>query len=207
MSIRASEQADRQAHAGSPRHADTSSTRRTRSLKGWGDQLSRFGDTTEHRWGNSKSLISTVTGVSELRPHPTAEYTPDGLKGVDLVLLKLDQPVANQPLPLGEESPAIGTPLRLPGWGFTSYDERIEPERLQEITLPLTQAHEHILEMINADRGINAGDSGGPAVAATPDGWSLIGVTTGLGVDESGARVSGYVNVTQFLDWIRQTIG
>lgn len=138
----------------------------------------------------------------------------------DIALLRLVKPVTHvAPVALYRRQDEVGRIVLMPGWGGTgngatglgSEDglfrvaenrvDRIENQRLYWRFDKPAQPHALTLEGISGP-----GDSGGPALINTPEGWRIAGVSSaqntmggaeGLyGVDESFVRISA------FLDWI-----
>ena len=158
----------------------------------------------------------TEAGVSEIAVHP--EYQTAN----DIALLKLDQPVANTPIPLADASGASGTPSRIIGWGLTCPVRGCgePPVQLQELETNVVPDPACTLGFVDGPTEIctgskqlasNAcfGDSGGPQLEGEPGNWRLTGVTSRLGsvVPVCGTAPSIYTDATAHLDWIHQTIG
>ncbi|HWO65761.1 MAG TPA: hypothetical protein VNO31_37580, partial [Umezawaea sp.] len=58
------------------------------------------------------------------------------------------------------------------------------------------------------DRGVAAGDSGGPGLVRTPGGWRLAAVTSGGGQDvETGEYHSLFQDLSSHLGWLCETMG
>ncbi|WP_274919601.1 S1 family peptidase [Streptomyces sp. WZ-12] len=153
----------------------------------------------------SRGGTTANVAAEDVHLHPTAEFDPSipAFRGVDLALLKLDRPVSNTSVNLAGSTPAIDAPVRLLGWGYTEEGER--PKRLREVTLPLAKADDRFLDFIDSQgRGANGGDSGGPAVISSREGWKLAGITNSAGGPQD-AWHSRYTDTSQFLDWINTT--
>lgn len=159
----------------------------------------------------------TVAGVDETIVHPEFDIGNLG-HGYDIALLRLDQPVPQEPIRVAEDAGPAGTPTRILGWGVTCDDGKQCPElpvQLQELDAELVEAQR--CDPINADRelctdspteGAQAcnGDSGGPKLKGVPGEWELIGATSRDG-DEDPACGTGtgvYTDVTAYHDWIQQ---
>ena len=68
-------------------------------------------------------------------------------------------------------------------------------------------AHERTLCAGSAGKGINSGDSGGPLLVSTLNGWGQAGIASMRGWSESGEPVvSIYTRVPSIYDWISETI-
>ncbi|HEY6793346.1 MAG TPA: serine protease [Kineosporiaceae bacterium] len=134
----------------------------------------------------------------------------------DIGLLKLAIPVSYRPMKLGRV-PAVGSPVRLIGWGVTSPDSEEYPVELQEVDSALTRGtvcqHTHPGDLCVEDpqhRGTSGcdGDSGGPLMVHQAGEWRLIGVTSRNGGSGPACEASGiYTNVPQNRAWIEKTIG
>lgn len=145
----------------------------------------------------------TVAKIQQIIKHPDAHITPDGaFAGPDLALLKLDKPVPNRPAKLNAKTPPTGTPARLLGWGNTCGDDFCEPEKLQELLLPLRKKVTDKLRFEDDKfRGSGPGDSGGPLVVKSGDGWRLAGVVSSGG-RTSTYTLSSFTDVAQYRKWI-----
>ncbi|WP_051792191.1 S1 family peptidase [Amycolatopsis jejuensis] len=163
----------------------------------------------------------TTAQAAEVHAHPDAKWVQeDGrlyFSGTDAALIKLTKPVANQPLPPAPATPAVGTPVRLLGWGYAGQDTEgkpVFPDALQEVTLPLSGTgtkdgavrDDQIVVKDSKGRGAGNGDSGGPAAVQTTAGWALAGICSAGGSPE-GTTVSIYTDVSRHLGWLRQTMG
>ena len=68
-------------------------------------------------------------------------------------------------------------------------------------------AHERTLCAGVPGKGINSGDSGGPLLVPTPNGWGQVGIASMRGYSEYGDPVvSIYTRVPAIHDWIRQYV-
>jgi secreted trypsin-like serine protease len=152
----------------------------------------------------------------EIHPHPTAYYNEEThtFGGVDLALVKLERPVTSKPVPLVSAPPRNGSPLRVLGWGYTCQEGCGDlPVRLHEVTAPVDTeacdtADRQRLCVRDLERGVAAGDSGGPGLVRTSGGWRLAGVTSGGGRDvETGEYSSLQQDVSSHLGWICETLG
>ncbi|WP_171064722.1 S1 family peptidase, partial [Actinomadura soli] len=109
----------------------------------------------------------------------------------DVALVRLDKPVANAPVALDVRQPA-GTPARLLGWGCTQVGVFCGDEGRPEVLQQLDSAVRAPAGCVNVQAPIDPdsevctgnpetatgpcfGDSGGPLLRQTPDGWRLIG--------------------------------
>ncbi|MEU7075555.1 serine protease [Streptomyces narbonensis] len=137
----------------------------------------------------------------------------------DMALVRLDRPVAQQPVRIAEEAGRPGTPTRLLGFGGTVDGELTFPDRLQELDTRLGAesecapgyADETRLCTISPKPKAMAcrGDSGGPQLRKGRDGrWELVGVTSGPGAPD--VPCSGgpglYSSAPAYAQWIQETI-
>ncbi|SES32956.1 S1 family peptidase [Lentzea albida] len=166
----------------------------------------------------------TVRTVDLVVRHPGYEVMP-GMQPNrnDIALVRLDRPVAQQPIRIADRAGAPGTPTRLLGFGTTVEGSGPEEwkfaERLQQLDTRRGAESECAPGFANRTRlctvspkaGAMAcsGDSGGPQLQRGKWGrWELIGVTSGPG-DEDVPCANGpglYTNATAYTGWIRKTI-
>ncbi|TDD35842.1 serine protease [Actinomadura sp. KC06] len=109
----------------------------------------------------------------------------------DIALVKLDEPVADAPVALDVRQP-VGTPARLLGWGCTQVGIFCGDEGTPEVLQQLDSAVRAPASCVNVQAPIDPdsevctgnqetatgpcfGDSGGPMLRRTADGWRLIG--------------------------------
>ncbi|GAA1329441.1 S1 family peptidase [Saccharothrix algeriensis] len=141
----------------------------------------------------------------------------------DIALIRLDRPVAEQPIRIAGRAGAPGAPTRLLGFGTTTEGNGPDgwkfPERLQQLDARRGAESECApgfadrtrLCTVSRKAGAMAcsGDSGGPQVQRGKWGrWELIGVTLGPG-DEDVPCANGpglYTNATAYTGWIHKTV-
>ncbi len=140
---------------------------------------------------------------------------------LDIALLELAQPVT-----LGGEvgliavnsaaaTPATGTTTTITGWGATSADGNNPSDQLLKVQLPVVacdQGDDPALFVCAGgvqDLDSCQGDSGGPLVVDNGGGNFLqVGVTsTGPTPCAQAGQYGIYTRVSQYSDWINQTIG
>lgn len=137
--------------------------------------------------------------------------------GTDLTLMHLSSPVQAAPVRMAQSNPAPNTPVRLLGWGCTSWPYCGTPTILQEIDLTVLPSGQCWASggtandvCVSGDRSHSAchGDSGGPAVVGSRGNWTLVGETHGPG-DNRGecATTTLYTGIAPYLSWINQQIG
>ncbi|MCE7003645.1 serine protease [Kibdelosporangium philippinense] len=137
--------------------------------------------------------------------------------GTDLALMHLSTPARSAPVRMAETNPAAGSPVRLTGWGCTSWPSCSTPVTLQEIDLTVLPSSRCMAGggtakdvCVSGGRGQSAchGDSGGPAITGTRANWTLVGEASGPG-DNNGecATTTLYTGIAAHLSWIRQQTG
>ena len=170
-------------------------------------------------------------GIAAYYVHPN--YDPN-LVTNDLALIKFKRPVLHSaPLNLYGGTPAVGTNLKLAGWGWicedTSNPACGHPVNiLQELTMkvaPMSScpaawdpANELCAVAANGTHANGCyGDSGGPLVIKSLNEWRLVGITSydgddwdtnsGCGNSPTGGQGSGvFVNVSKYQWWITHTM-
>ncbi|MEX0171462.1 S1 family peptidase [Streptomyces sp. LMG1-1-1.1] len=137
----------------------------------------------------------------------------------DIALVRLDRPVAEQPVRIAKRVGQSGTPTRILGFG-TTIDTGLQfAERLQELKTRTGSASEcdpgyadrtRLCTISRVPQAMACfGDSGGPQLQTDRWGrWELIGTTSGPGA--AGVPCSAgpglYTSVPAYADWIRRTI-
>lgn len=107
----------------------------------------------------------------------------------DVAVLKLDQPVSEEPITIAADGGAQGTPTRLMGWGSRTGHHGDRPEQLMELDVEVTSGctnnfdEQTELCLGDDDPGTSAcyGDSGGPSVLKVDGRWQLTGATSRAG--------------------------
>jgi secreted trypsin-like serine protease len=144
----------------------------------------------------------------------------DGVSaGNDIALVKLAAPATSAPVSLAADAPT-GTASRLLGWGQTCPEPGAcgAPDMLQQLDVEVLDAGactgiDGALELCtsnpNGDSGACYGDSGGPQVVGDGTTWSLIGVTSRSGNNDSTCATgpSIYTNATAYSAWIAEHTG
>ena len=137
--------------------------------------------------------------------------------GTDLTLMHLSTPARSAPVAMASANPAAGSPVRLLGWGCTSWPNCSIPVTLREIDLTILPSSRCAAGgggandvCVSGDRTHSAchGDSGGPAITGTRGNWTLVGETHGPG-DNNGecATTTLYTGIAQHRAWIQQQTG
>ncbi|MEW2136614.1 serine protease [Streptomyces sp. NPDC005409] len=173
---------------------------------------------SEHRTSGG-----TVRRVDKVVMHPGYALGQAGAPNQnDLALVRLDRPVAHQPIRIAKQAGPVGTPTRILGFGTVVGADLpkdwVFPERLQQLDTRrgseaecFNRAGETRLCTVSPTPGAMAcnGDSGGPQLQRARNGrWELIGATSGDG-DNDPTCATGpglYTNVPAYADWIRKTI-
>ncbi|MFJ3723046.1 S1 family peptidase [Streptomyces sp. NPDC090045] len=177
------------------------------------DGIVRIG--SEHRKSGG-----TVRAIERTVVHPG--YVNGDGKGPnkdDIALVRLDRPVAETPVRIGERAGRPGTPTRILGFGTTVDTDLQFAERLQELDTrrgsdaecaPGYADRTRLCTISRVPRAMACfGDSGGPQLQKDRRGrWELIGVTSGPGAP-GGVCSAGpglYGNAPVYAEWIRKTI-
>ncbi|XP_075973925.1 uncharacterized protein LOC142975112 isoform X2 [Anticarsia gemmatalis] len=166
-----------------------------------------------------------VSRVRQVVLHP--KYAPRGFRN-DIAMLRLD------PLPLHARlrpaclpppraQPPAGHHCTVVGWGQLYEHERVFPDTLQEVELPVISTAEcrrrtRLLPLYRVTddmfcagyerggRDACLGDSGGPLMCQESDKWYVYGVTSnGYGCARAN-RPGVYTKVSHYIDWIDSII-
>ncbi|MGW6316408.1 S1 family peptidase [Streptomyces sp. NPDC055099] len=137
----------------------------------------------------------------------------------DIALIRLDRPVAGQPIKIAKRASQPGTPTRILGFGTTVDTEFAFPDRLQELNArrgaksecaPGYADRTRLCTISTVPRAMACfGDSGGPQIQKDRNGrWELIGVTSGPGApDVPCSQGPGlYTNAPAYVGWIHKTM-
>ncbi|MFE1446284.1 S1 family peptidase [Streptomyces olivaceoviridis] len=137
----------------------------------------------------------------------------------DIALIRLDRPVAQQPIKIAEQAGPPGTPTRLLGFGTTVDTGFKFPDRLQELNTrrgaesecaPGYADRTRLCTITTVPKAMACfGDSGGPQIRKGRNGhWELIGVTSGPGAPNVPCSQGPglYTNVPVYAGWIDKTI-
>ena len=166
-------------------------------------------------------------GIAVVRVVPHPRYSADHALQNDIALIELAASVSPPYLPLARVEPAPGTPVRIVGYGLTSYKGETS-QRLREADTRLISRRDcaivstklkaagpidgrRICADVEGRTGLVdscQGDSGGPLLAADEKGfWQTVGVVSyGYRCAEPGFP-GVYTNVAAYRDWIDQVIG
>ncbi|EXU61818.1 trypsin [Streptomyces sp. PRh5] len=137
----------------------------------------------------------------------------------DIALIRLDRPVAQQPIKIAERAGRPGTPTRLLGFGTTVDTEFKFSDRLQELNTrrgtesecaPGYADRTRLCTITTVPKAMAcSGDSGGPQVQKGRDGhWELIGVTSGPGAPNVPCSQGPglYTSAPAYAGWIDKTM-
>ncbi|MFE0133608.1 trypsin-like serine protease [Streptomyces sp. NPDC059037] len=137
----------------------------------------------------------------------------------DIALVRLDRPVAQQPIKIAEQAGRPGTPTRLLGFGTTVDTEFKFPDRLQELNTrrgaksecaPGYAERTRLCTITTVPNAMACfGDSGGPQVQKGRNGrWELIGVTSGPGAPKVPCSQGPglYTSAPAYAGWIDKTM-
>ncbi|WP_420791155.1 S1 family peptidase [Streptomyces sp. NRRL S-350] len=165
----------------------------------------------------------TVRNVSRVVVHPGFAFGEGAPNVDDLALIRLDRPVAQQPVRIAEHAGPAGTPTRLLGFGTvvdtTDYDKMVFPGRLRELPTRIGAQDDcapgwagptRLCTLSQVPQAMACfGDSGGPQVQRGRGGrWELIGTTSGPGApaDSCASGPGLYSDVPAYAPWIRATL-
>ncbi|WP_405717370.1 S1 family peptidase [Streptomyces sp. NBC_00046] len=137
----------------------------------------------------------------------------------DIALIRLDRPVAQQPIKIADQPGKPGTPTRLLGFGTTVDTEFKFPDRLQELNTrrgaesecaPGYADRTRLCTITTVPKAMACfGDSGGPQVQKGRGGrWELIGVTSGPGAPNVPCSQGPglYTSAPAYAGWIDKTM-
>ncbi|XP_023934064.2 uncharacterized protein LOC112043038 isoform X2 [Bicyclus anynana] len=162
-----------------------------------------------------------ITRVRQIVLHP--RYAPRGFRN-DIALLRVEalplharlRPAC---LPPPRAQPPAGHHCTVVGWGQLYEHERVFPDTLQEVELPVISTAEcrrrtRLLPLYRVTddmfcagyerggRDACLGDSGGPLMCQEADKWYIYGVTSnGYGCARAN-RPGVYTKVSHYIDWI-----
>ncbi|MER7167610.1 snapalysin family zinc-dependent metalloprotease [Micromonospora sp. NPDC000207] len=152
----------------------------------------------------------TVVSVVRAVNHPT----------IDVKLLQLGSSVSYAPAPIPTTSGAVGTATRIIGWGQTCAPRGCgsAPAVANELDtsivadtrcLGINAPYEICTNNTNGNSGACYGDSGGPQVRRINGAWSLIGVTSRAGNNNSTCATapSIYGDLPSIRSWVNTQVG
>ena len=183
----------------------------------------RVGSTDVNAGGSERTVVEVVfhpeyevEDVSDDPDYPLSQY----LLRNDIALLRLDSPVDQTPVGIGEESAAPGAEVRGLGWGMLDeFGEEGKPDTLQQLDTEVVSSDrcaemdpegDLCSEHPTDEAQMCISDSGGPLVREVEGNWELVGVVSRDGdFDESPLCVGPMVftDPVAHADWITDTVG
>lgn len=177
-------------------------------------------------------IAGLMSGIDKVVIHPNYAFRYEqehANEEVDLALLHLREPLAMPvPMPLYREKDELDRVATLLGWGYFGVGTtgiqgddgrfRMAKNRVSEALGRLRfdfddprLPHNRAVELEGLP---GLGDSGGPALLQTADGWQIAGVAIGeiaaesapVGVQGLYGAVGIYERVSEHLDWIESVI-
>ncbi|KOV88396.1 trypsin [Streptomyces sp. NRRL WC-3723] len=172
-----------------------------------------------------KKSGGTVRSVAKTVSHPGYRNGDGtGPNRNDVALIRLNSPVAEEPIRIADKPGRPGTPTRILGFGTVDDapdpTKWVFPDRLQELDTRRGAVSDCAPGYANSTRLCTIsqvpkamacnGDSGGPQLQQDRKGrWELIGVTSGPGAP--GVRCSEgpglYTSAPAYADWIHEVTG
>lgn len=177
-------------------------------------------------------IAGVLSGIDGVVMHPNYAYRYEqehASEEVDLALLHLSEPLAMpMPMPLYREQDELDRVATLLGWGYFGVGTtgiQSDDGRFRMAHNRVSDAHDRLRfdfddPRLPSSRAVDLeglpglGDSGGPALLRTADGWQLAGVAIGeiaaesapVGVQGLYGAVGIYERVSGHLDWIASVI-
>ncbi len=177
-------------------------------------------------------IAGLLTGIDRVEMHPNYAFRYDEAhlnEEVDLALLHLSEPLSSPvPMPLYREQDELDRVATLLGWGYfglgTTGIQR-DDGRFRQAQNRVSAAQGRLRfdfddPRLPASRAVELeglpglGDSGGPALLETSEGWRLAGVAVGeIAPQEAPPGVQGlygaigvYERISGHLDWIDSVV-
>lgn len=177
-------------------------------------------------------IAGLMSGIDAVVMHPNYAFRYEQghvNEEVDLALLHLSEPLAMPvPMSLYREQDELDRVATLLGWGFFGVGTtgiQSDDGRFRKANNRVTEANARLRFDFDDPRQPQSraveleglpglGDSGGPALLQTPDGWRIAGVAIGeISAESAPAGVQGlygavgvYERVSGHLDWIESVI-
>lgn len=172
----------------------------------------------------------TVASVAEIIHPPKVGGwdVPSSLMPIfpshDIALIRLSAAVPHAPIKIADEVGAVGSSVRIIGWGYTCVGVPFNvgctlPTNLQQLETSIADGLACASSFYNSvnelclgaygSPGACNGDSGGPSIVDVGGEWRLTGVTSRLTAPYFACGLSPfiYTNVVAWRDWINGTIG
>lgn len=181
---------------------------------------------------NGRRFAVELTGglrqIDRVSIHP--DYDLSSSTDVDLALLRFHQPSDSpQPIPINMQESELNQVVSILGWGYFGLGTtgrqhndgslRLATNRVSDagrrLRISFDDPRERNNDSLDLEGLPGLGDSGGPALIESSNGFSIAGVTVGevQGVDFSEetqgkyGSVAVYERLSQHLDWIEAVIG
>lgn len=177
-------------------------------------------------------IAGGMSGIDQVVMHPNYAFRYEeghASEEVDLALLHLSEPLAIPvPLPLYRFQDELDRVATLVGWGFSGVGTtgiQLDDGRFRMANNRVSEAQGRLRfdfddPRIPSSRAVDLeglpglGDSGGPALLQTDDGWSIAGIAIGeiaaqtapAGVQGLYGAVAVYERVSAHLEWIESVI-
>src|SRR5919112_996404 len=129
--------------------------------------------------------------AAAMHPAFVAGTTPRTQPGVDLALIKLEQPLGGDFVPLDPRHAGRagrGEPVEIAGFGVEAENRKTTARVLRQtrvVTLGTLQVANRVMVVVDRERlarvpgaGACRGDSGGPIVRGGPGGYQLVGIVS-----------------------------
>ncbi len=166
--------------------------------------------------------------IDSLIIHP--QYDVTSSNDVDLALIRFREASAiPRPIPLQVDANELGEVISLLGWGFfglgttgRQYDDstlRFAQNRItmaeRRLQIIFDDPRDPTLEPLDLEGMPGLGDSGGPALITTDEGFSLAGIAVGEKEGEDFSEetqgkygsIAVYERISLHIDWIESVVG
>jgi secreted trypsin-like serine protease len=158
-----------------------------------------------------------LVNVTRVVAHPGWNWNPDDAPTADVAVLRLARPVLLPTYPIIGASPAVGSTIRVLGWGMTEPEGNAVPTTLQQVdnrVLPDTACTGGWFtagEICAGGDGTGScnGDSGGPGLRRIGRSWALVAAVSRLGTDWTTGQCGDatiYTDLTAYRGWIASTV-
>ncbi len=167
---------------------------------------------------NDRTSGGSTARVTEVHVHPDYWNTPNDRQS-DVALLKLDQPVDQEPLIIGDEEAEPRDRIRVLGWGITAVGQTEAPVHLNQLDTrviddaqcviggiyDLTEGDLCVDDKKNPATGSCSGDSGTPAVRWEDGHWELVALES-RSVNGCGVSPNVMPSAAAHENWISNLI-
>lgn len=182
-----------------------------------------LGAAIENKEKFTVTIANQQRTIDQMIIHP--DYRADSSAGVDLALIHFDKPLAfPRSITLNHDDNLLHKVVTIMGWGFfglgttgRQYDDgdfRVAQNRIESVDNRLHIHFDDPRQQTHAALELEGmpglGDSGGPALLVSADGWILAGVAVGEVMDEnfneetqgSYGAIAVYENIAWHREWI-----